>query len=687
MVFEKNGRFGVKNGTGTVTIPPVYAELGWSDGTDQVLDDVIGFKRNGFWGLVSVKNKIRSANKFYSIAPIASGHFKASVKGKFSNELFYGLLDSSGEIIISFNYADLEINGHHLTASSFDQLEANFGLINLENEVLIPIKYETISDLGNFKIGRVRNQQNDVYHDFQLVAAGLDSLQLVNSGLVGFRDGKAGFIDSEGHLKHEFLFKKISFQPEATAISFPSWEVRDSAGMIFETNADSISRVDESWVLHFNGAQHFTFDQINQTEYALRGRSEDKLVVQHLKTRKWEVWDSNGVVLIANQDLIRSSGQFFLTKQGDKWSIYNSFGTKMNRFPLDEIANSETNFFTAKEAGYWGVIDFKGDSYITFKYDSIIAASAAYYAVKFLNKWGITDRHGNWKVNPEFDGIEVFQNLIVGRKAASYSYFNDGKFLFRSTFKIESSFEKFLLIENDISKKGLLQTDGSLFKYPLFDTIKLVEDYFVAINDGQASVFKRSGESIVGFEEGYEDFGTLKNGYIQAKRTGRWGFVDTNGRLRISNRYEEVKPFMEGLAAVKIRRRWGFIDESENLVIQPHYEKVSSFFGGVAIASSNDHFGLINRDGEEVVAIKWASVERTKMGNYVVTDINGLKGIVNAAGAFILRPNYDRVADHAEGIIVERDKKSGMLNYDGSQLYNLRYADIRLEGGYLLLAR
>lgn len=687
-VFEKDGRFGVKDGTGTVIVPAVYDQLGWSDGSNKVFEDAIGFRRNGLWGLVSVRNRILVENKFFSITPLGTKHIKASVKGRFSNQLFYGLLEADGDILISFNYSDLQMNGDHLTASSFDESKFRVGVINLENEVLVPLEYKNIEYTGNFAIAERTNQSKDIFYDYELVADGLDSIKM-ESGLIGYKNGSAGFINSSGQLVHDFVFKGISISRNETApIPFPQWEVQSSSGKVLAVVGDSLALIGGVWVTYLNGAQHFKFEgNSKRTEgYLLETVAGDNLVVRQSKTSKWSVWEENGEVIIEDQDYIEPSEQFFFALNEQKWQIFNSFGSKISSLPFQEVKHAGRNFFIAKHNDYWGVVDFRGDTYITFKYDSIISASDDYYAVKFLNKWGITDKHGNWKVNPEFEQIAVFGNLIVTKKGLAYSFFNDGEFLFRSTFKVCAFSDEFHLIENELGQKGLINSDGQMMKYPSFDAISKSGDYLI-FQQGDSSAIFSSGQYLIGFEQGYEEFGEIGTELIAVKRNERWGFIDREGRLRISNRYESVGIWKEGYAAAKLRGRWGFIDENEKLIVQPHYQSVSPFQNNVAIVESAGLFGLINRKGEEVVALAYTTIDRTELGNYLVSTSDGSTGLINSDGAFVLRPHFDSIEDIERGIIVKKDGKVGLLDYDGGQIYNLEYSNIRNLNGLLLLSR
>src|SRR4029079_15798307 len=72
-------------------------------------------------------------------------------------------------------------------------------------------------------------------------------------------------------------------------------------------------------------------------------------------------------------------------------------------------------------------------------------------------------------------------------------------------------------------------------------------------------------------------------GLIGIRRDGKYGFVDTRGRLRIANRYDSISDFHEGKAAIKLLGKWGYINNADQIVTQPQYQTVSDFHQGVAL--------------------------------------------------------------------------------------------------------
>jgi hypothetical protein len=66
-------------------------------------------------------------------------------------------------------------------------------------------------------------------------------------------------------------------------------------------------------------------------------------------------------------------------------------------------------------------------------------------------------------------------------------------------------------------------------------------------------------------------------------KNGKYGYVDTNGKLVISLQYQDAYDFRkEGLALVKKNKLFGFIDKNGKIKINFHYKKAKSFENGKA---------------------------------------------------------------------------------------------------------
>jgi len=84
------------------------------------------------------------------------------------------------------------------------------------------------------------------------------------------------------------------------------------------------------------------------------------------------------------------------------------------------------------------------------------------------------------------------------------------------------------------------------------------------------------------------------------------GYIDKSLNLVIQPKYEEAEKFSEGLAAVKIGGKWGFIDTTGKMVIQPKYiypyfSHPNSFRECLVSVAVDGELGFIDKTGKLVI--------------------------------------------------------------------------------------
>lgn len=686
-VFEKNGYFGIKDETGNVTVPAVYEKLGWSDGSVNVIRGVIGFRKNNLWGLISARNKSLTGQKFYTINPIANNFFKASIKGKFSNRLFHGILDEKGRTIISFNYFTIEPLGANWLVSDFDGKRQNFGVVSFQNTVIIPAKYRLINERHSLYTATRSGGKIDLYNTRGTVLElGLDSL-IFNQGWIAFRDGYAGYLSKDGNGVHDFDYKDMhvsggSVQP----VKFPEWTIYEGDSVLMQWKCDSLTIGNSGLLMaYLNGAHHLLLHNatlLNNHELVLKEFIENHLIVQNSKTRFWSVLDEDGNQLFSGYDSILFMQGHYSAVNKKGWWLLGKEGKKINRLPFEILKSGYEDQFITKRNGHWAIFDpVKKET--TYKYDSLSPFSGG-YIVNYLNRWGAMDEAGNWIVRSEFDEIISIGNFLVGRRGKGYSYFYEGKQVYKTTSIPVRSLGSHLLIK-DIDGYGLLNSFGEVWVRPEYDTIRMTGDHFALVDDGLVTLKSSSGQVLLHPEEGYRQVQDYSEGYFLIEKENRWGFVDKQGRLRISNRYDAAGAFHEGLAPIMLRGKWGFIDENEMIKVQPYYDAVTPFFKGASIVLRNGKYGLLGRDGSEVLELIWKSVYRLSTGNYIVRNMDDQLGLVNGDGSFILRPAYDYLKDFGGRVLVSKNEAWGILNYSGQQIFKINHERAKIVGEYTMI--
>ncbi len=676
-VYQEEGRYGMKDPSGEIIIPAVYEAIGWSDGNQRQFDNVVGYKEKGQWGIISLKNKLITGPEYYSLI-VLNDFLLGSRKGKFSNQLLYGVLNTKGQGIVSFRYQSIRSwkDGNYVVREWVDGL-LKAGIISSTGETIVPIRYKDLQiDHRNY----VRVHTFGVYfglydpNGILVVPESFEKLEIKGDKIEVSLSGQLGLYDFSGKQLLEPRYKSIDGE---TGKEFPKWEVRNGLNNILQTfYADSIRALgNENFLLFRNG--HKTIYQKDFTENPQLAEKEiiavsDRYILLH-GPDKYEVYRKTGSRLLPESyDSAIFDDEFIYVKEFDKkdaWTIYNKFGTKISARRYSSVRPHQEKIIPVKLAGYWGYIDENGSPVVNCKFDSVGDFYLGRGIVKFLDTWGLIGKNGDWKILPYENSLKrVFDSTYMSQKERHIKLFDhSGKLMNSITERIRIK-DFGILVEEDSIHFGLLGKSGERLTSIAYNNIKRIpatELVEVEIQ-GARGVIWENGRLVLPMDTLNNAVLGASEGYIGIKRDGKFGFVDYEGRLRISNRYDSAALFSNSMAAIKINGNWGYIDKHENLVIQPIYDDVMPFASGTTAVSYQTKWGLINDAGVVIQNYQFDHVERTSYNSYVI-KVNGKTGLATKEGNVVVFPRYDYVRDLGNGnVIISSGGKWGVISTKGA---------------------
>jgi hypothetical protein len=176
------------------------------------------------------------------------------------------------------------------------------------------------------------------------------------------------------------------------------------------------------------------------------------------------------------------------------------------------------------------------------------------------------------------------------------------KAAFGSRFHATAAFSGGLaaVVEKENGKWGYCDRSGSIVIPAKFDEAHPFSEERAVVKLGKKYRLVNARGKLLG-EELDGVAGAMSEGMIAIRKTGKWGFIDKNGKLAIPPRYQEAYGFFEDRAYVRLKNAWGHIDRSGKNTIPITLEWTNRYRDGVAPAKMGGLAGFIDRDGKWVV--------------------------------------------------------------------------------------
>lgn len=198
------------------------------------------------------------------------------------------------------------------------------------------------------------------------------------------------------------------------------------------------------------------------------------------------------------------------------------------------------------------------------------------------------------------------------------------------------------------------------------------DDPLFKIKDGDKWGFiNRSGDVVIKPE--YDDcYYQFREGLAAVKLNGKWGYIDSENRMRIAARFDGAQSFKGGMAAVHVGRpfegegKWGYIDMSGQYLFEPTDAlSYSGFSDGLMPVRKGDKWGYLNTKGEWAIPSGFSDANDFSEGLAGVQAAESTAGFIDLNGNWVIRLD-DAVPQYlgfAEGLAAVRDNQTGKIGY------------------------
>jgi len=652
--FEEGGKVGIRDMQGQVVLPAAFDALGWSDGSFSLVNHITGYRQGKRWGLINLNKEFITKAEFLTITSAGGDRVRVSRKVNAVSNRF-GCLNLKGEVMIPFVYDDIRIYDLRAVVMRKEGVRYKYGLIDLNNRAILPLQYARITPLGTLRYA-VQNFEGKTAlfsEDGKWVTAfDIDSLSAFNHNLaIVYKKLHQGLIDRAGQWKADAVYHDVAVDENGTVRARkPSvWKIIDLKQQeLHRIEADKIEPLapnrNRITIHQQQGLVDSLFKEILPVEYHYVGPVVNEKLVVGRNGRYGLIRTNRSNVLPMEYDSLILEGRLLRARSVEQvWDLYDTVGVRKTVTSFDRIDRFNGHFYPVYRKGFAGAVDRNGVERISCVYDSLLESDDERIVVKFKGLYGIISRNDVWIHPPQSNPLHLLPNDLHLMRQGN------------------------LKMVKDSSDQIIYFTDNPL---------AVVEDHFLErLPDGSEKEINFLGQLIErrSPELSREAVAAESEGFTRVLRDGKYGFVDSRGRLRIANRYQDAGDFHEGLASVKLVGKWGFVDRSDQIVIHPAYDGPSAFQHGMAIVKRNGKSGIINLQGVTVLEHRYELIQRLD-GETFLLQANGNFGLADGQGNVLLEPRFDSVKPAGQHhVIVSQNRLFGLLTRDGLSVFPIHY--------------
>ncbi|WP_440109008.1 WG repeat-containing protein [Paenibacillus sp. QZ-Y1] len=302
-------------------------------------------------------------------------------------------------------------------------------------------------------------------------------------------------------------------------------------------------------------------------------------------------------------------------------------------------------------------------------------------------KWGYMDAHGRIRLQPVLDDAQNFQQngLAVVVKDGKAGVINlSGQYVVQSVYDSINDFAEGRAIVIDSQGFKMINEQGTVLT-------KRAYSYISNLEDGRALFYDSDNSQSGGIVSLYGYLDTVGNEVIRAQfasandfqdgkavvqiKDNEFALIDRNGQRLATYPYAYVGPLGEGLLAFQKETsgKYGYIDERGNIRIQPQFTSAFPFSGGQAIVNTAEDYkstyGVINLQGTFIIQPTYNDIrdlgeQRLALGNAIDPEqpfIGSVYAIADVSGRRLSEFVYRDVRNYKGGLASASDARQTYL--------------------------
>lgn len=182
-----------------------------------------------------------------------------------------------------------------------------------------------------------------------------------------------------------------------------------------------------------------------------------------------------------------------------------------------------------------------------------------------------------------------------------------------------------------------------------------------------------SGKVII--QPQYDNVSDFQYDLASVKLNNKVAVIDKKGGIVIAfGTYDDIYYYREGMLQVRKDGKFGFLNMKGQEIIPCRFEEADYFRNGMAEVRKNDKHGIINKSGEEIIPIIYEKIVQFPGYNLIKIKINGKWGYINYDRKKFINPEFEELDQPWNDMIMaKKDGKYGYFDHNGVLVIACKY--------------
>jgi hypothetical protein len=380
-----------------------------------------------------------------------------------------------------------------------------------------------------------------------------------------------------------------------------------------------------------------------------------------------------------------------------KWNSFKGTARKLLKYiGFTESGGGLVRVTRDKKMGF---INENGDEVIPAIYDDIEDYTLfrnGLARVSRAEKWGYINRKGQEVIPPRFHAASEFSEGLAwvrigtGISSDKCGFINtDGKEIIRLnscsiSFPIKEFSGGYAIVESE-GKYGFIDKTGRAITSAEYSQVEPFSEGLSAVEeDDKWGFINNAGKLMIPLK--FDHGASFSEDLAAAAQNGKWGFIDKKGNTAIPFKYDSTESFKGEFARVRYGSRYGAIDKKGNTIIPLRYAGV--FYSPeerVFTAWFDDKKeAVFDETGKQITPFKYERVDGFAE-DLADVEINGKRGYINRQGEEVIPLRFDAFEDEcpclskffSEGLaLVKLNETYGFVDKNGKLVVPIKYEDV-----------